>query len=71
MEKLENDKNLFSKLSANIIGYMLEFFSYNEISTFFRINKKFQKALDSEKLWQNFILSNELFVSSDRSHFTT
>ena len=71
MEKLDNDNNYFKRLSVGVIGYMLEFFSSKEISTFFKINKKFSKALNNERIWQNYILFNKLFVLGERNLFTT
>lgn len=61
----------FSRVSTNVIGYLFQFLKHNEIINMSKVNKKFRKALESEYLWQNLVLGDELFVPSDRNVFST
>jgi hypothetical protein len=67
IKKLGNQP--FNKLSVNLTGYLLQFFEQNEIFNFCKINRKLKKALNSELIWENFVLKDELFIPDDRNDF--
>jgi hypothetical protein len=52
----------FDKLTSNLIGLIFQYFEHNEILNYCRINKKFKKAMNSESLWEEMTLREDLFA---------
>lgn len=65
MEKLETG---FNNISINMLGYFLQFFETNEILNYAKINKKFHKATNSEVLWENVTLRDDLFAQQNKEN---